>query len=77
MLGYTTEVFSNTTVTITATSPNAKKVKTQVTLVAHDTITIAAHPDTLAYGNNMQITASSNSGYVPTITATGDQKNTI
>jgi hypothetical protein len=74
VLEYNAETNTAIVVTITARSLIAFATTT-VVLIAHDAITFADHADNLAYGENMIITATCDTGAIPTLSADGVGKD--
>jgi hypothetical protein len=75
LLTYVAETNTPIIVTITASSPGAASITTQVILSAHDTITIVSTAPAIDYGRTATISATCATGATPTLSAKGTGKD--
>jgi hypothetical protein len=75
VLAYITEKAADIIVTITAYSPAATPKPIQVTLKAHDTISIVSTASSIDYQGTATIRATCATGAIPTLSAAGTGKD--
>jgi hypothetical protein len=77
VLTYIAETNTPIVVTITASSPAAANETTQVTLTAHDTISISSTASSVFFDETATISAKCATGAIPTLSADGTGKDKI